>query len=325
MQAANAHAADGGEGVGGSGQAARADRTVSRAARSAASAICSSPSRRIRRCSSGSTATRTRKAKPQENFGRELMELFTRGVGYYTEDDVYAAARVFTGWNLQARRDDPRQRLVQLRLQREPARDERRRRSAFRSTATAAAPFRALGVGGHAGRHRSDRRAGDASGNRAAARDEAVRLLRQRDVDAGSSNFIDRLAVGISAERHAHQAGASSVCSRRAEFQAPSAHLLALLVAGGVRRPRDEGNGLDRLLARQHAVAADQHGAAAVRAAGRRGMGARPGDWFSTGAMLDAHELRGHARRQPEIQPGDGRRRARSRARRPCSITCCRG
>src|SRR5262249_20414190 len=32
--------------------------------------------------------------------GRELMELFSRGVGFYTEDDVYAAARVFTGWNL---------------------------------------------------------------------------------------------------------------------------------------------------------------------------------------------------------------------------------
>ena len=45
------------------------------------------------------------KAKPQENFGRELMELFTRGVGYYTEDDVYAAARVFTGWNLNYPRD----------------------------------------------------------------------------------------------------------------------------------------------------------------------------------------------------------------------------
>jgi len=40
------------------------------------------------------------KARPQENFGRELMELFSRGVGYYTEEDVYAAARVFTGWNL---------------------------------------------------------------------------------------------------------------------------------------------------------------------------------------------------------------------------------
>jgi uncharacterized protein (DUF1800 family) len=40
------------------------------------------------------------KAKPQENFGREVMELFTVGVGHYTEADVYAAARVFTGWNL---------------------------------------------------------------------------------------------------------------------------------------------------------------------------------------------------------------------------------
>ncbi|HZR24511.1 MAG TPA: DUF1800 domain-containing protein [Vicinamibacterales bacterium] len=41
------------------------------------------------------------KAKPQENFGREIQELFTVGVGHYTEPDVYAAARVFTGWNLQ--------------------------------------------------------------------------------------------------------------------------------------------------------------------------------------------------------------------------------
>jgi uncharacterized protein (DUF1800 family) len=39
------------------------------------------------------------KAQPQENFGREVMELFTMGVGYYTEPDVYAAAKVFTGWN----------------------------------------------------------------------------------------------------------------------------------------------------------------------------------------------------------------------------------
>jgi uncharacterized protein (DUF1800 family) len=45
----------------------------------------------------GRTNTR---AQPQENFGREIMELFTRGVGYYAESDVYAAARVFTGWNL---------------------------------------------------------------------------------------------------------------------------------------------------------------------------------------------------------------------------------
>jgi uncharacterized protein (DUF1800 family) len=41
------------------------------------------------------------KSRPQENFGRELMELFTVGVGFYTEADVLAAARVFTGWNLE--------------------------------------------------------------------------------------------------------------------------------------------------------------------------------------------------------------------------------
>jgi len=41
------------------------------------------------------------KAKPQENFAREIMELFTVGVGNYTEEDVYAGARVFTGWNMQ--------------------------------------------------------------------------------------------------------------------------------------------------------------------------------------------------------------------------------
>jgi uncharacterized protein (DUF1800 family) len=40
------------------------------------------------------------KGKPQENFARELMELFTMGVGNYAEADVYAGARVFTGWNL---------------------------------------------------------------------------------------------------------------------------------------------------------------------------------------------------------------------------------
>jgi len=40
------------------------------------------------------------KLRPQENFGREIMELFTFGLGNYVEQDVYAAARVFTGWNL---------------------------------------------------------------------------------------------------------------------------------------------------------------------------------------------------------------------------------
>jgi hypothetical protein len=38
------------------------------------------------------------KNHPNENFGRELLELFTMGVGNYTEKDVREAARAFTGW-----------------------------------------------------------------------------------------------------------------------------------------------------------------------------------------------------------------------------------
>lgn len=41
----------------------------------------------------------TRKA-PNENLAREVMELFTLGIGAYTEDDVKAAARVLTGWQI---------------------------------------------------------------------------------------------------------------------------------------------------------------------------------------------------------------------------------
>lgn len=37
------------------------------------------------------------KTKPQENYGREVMELFTMGVGNYTENDVKQASKAFTG------------------------------------------------------------------------------------------------------------------------------------------------------------------------------------------------------------------------------------
>jgi uncharacterized protein (DUF1800 family) len=39
-----------------------------------------------------------RKDHPNENFAREVMELFTLGRGNYTEDDIKNAARAFTGW-----------------------------------------------------------------------------------------------------------------------------------------------------------------------------------------------------------------------------------
>ncbi|HEY7035826.1 MAG TPA: DUF1800 domain-containing protein [Thermomicrobiales bacterium] len=48
--------------------------------------------------------SRSRKEAPNENYGRELMERFTLGVGNYTEDDVKAASRAFTGWSIQIQR-----------------------------------------------------------------------------------------------------------------------------------------------------------------------------------------------------------------------------
>ena len=41
-----------------------------------------------------------RRGSPNENFAREVMELFTLGEGRYSEDDVKQAARAFTGWSI---------------------------------------------------------------------------------------------------------------------------------------------------------------------------------------------------------------------------------
>lgn len=38
------------------------------------------------------------KGKPNENFAREVMELFTLGIGNYSEKDIQESARAFTGW-----------------------------------------------------------------------------------------------------------------------------------------------------------------------------------------------------------------------------------
>ena len=40
------------------------------------------------------------KDAPNENYGRELLELFSMGIGTYSEADVKAAARAFTGWTI---------------------------------------------------------------------------------------------------------------------------------------------------------------------------------------------------------------------------------
>jgi uncharacterized protein (DUF1800 family) len=42
----------------------------------------------------------SRRGQPNENFARELMELFSLGIGNYTERDIKEAARAFTGWHV---------------------------------------------------------------------------------------------------------------------------------------------------------------------------------------------------------------------------------
>lgn len=58
-------------------------------------------------------SARNRKGQPNENFARELLELFTLGEGHYTEADIREAARAFTGWTVQPPQSsftiDPRQ------------------------------------------------------------------------------------------------------------------------------------------------------------------------------------------------------------------------
>lgn len=48
------------------------------------------------------------KGKPNENFAREIMELFTLGIGHYTEKDIQEAARAFTGWRYGTERPNGR-------------------------------------------------------------------------------------------------------------------------------------------------------------------------------------------------------------------------
>jgi uncharacterized protein (DUF1800 family) len=51
----------------------------------------------------------SRKEHPNENFAREVMELFALGEGHYTEKDITEAARALTGWSY----DRPNQRFIE--------------------------------------------------------------------------------------------------------------------------------------------------------------------------------------------------------------------
>ena len=125
------------------------------------------------------------RASPQENFGREIMELFTVGVGYYTEPDVYAAARVFSGWNLRPSAEYTKDDYGDMNgyqefvYQSRPARDQRQDILVPDLQRRRPDDSGAQRVRGHAGRAGPDRRPGDAPGDGAANGAQALELLRQ--------------------------------------------------------------------------------------------------------------------------------------------------
>ena len=129
------------------------------------------------------------KARPQENFGREVMELFSIGVGNYTEADVYAAARVFTGWNLRRSEgyggDDMN--AYQEFVYNAAEHDGSDKTFSFpiygNGSRTIPGPQR---VGGHAGRDRSDHRPGGAPGDGPPPGRQVLGLLHQRGAPARS-------------------------------------------------------------------------------------------------------------------------------------------
>ncbi|APW59296.1 DUF1800 domain-containing protein [Paludisphaera borealis] len=63
------------------------------------------------------------KAKPNENYARELYELFTVGIGHYTERDIKETARALTGWTLDGPRGAAKTRVTAADTPRDFARD----------------------------------------------------------------------------------------------------------------------------------------------------------------------------------------------------------
>ena len=218
------------------------------------------------------------KAKPQENFGREIMELFTVGVGHYTEADVYAAARVFTGWNLRRsegyRRTSSDMNAYQEFVYNADEHDTNAKTFSFPiySNGSRTIPERSESAGMQDGV--------DLITALAIHPETARRLARKfwnffiSEIHHAGSGLRREHGRRLPAEPHRDQAGRAAHPHLVLVQQSVDA-LRALFVAGGIRRAGDQGSGLAGLLARQGPGAAGQHGHAALRAAERRRMAAR--------------------------------------------------
>ena len=243
---------------------------------------------------------------------------------HYTEADVYAAARVFTGWNLArpGAAGDGSQHYEFVYNAGQHDTGEKTFSFPIYADGSKTIPARA-GRRRHAGRPRFHQRAGRQSRTPAATwrrklyRFFVVGVRRRRRQRSWSA-----IAVGLSAEPLRHEGRSMREVLLSPQFWDRRRLLRALLVAGGVRRPRDEGHRLD-------AASRSNDALTPLSNMGQNLYDPPDVAGWDVGpvVVLDrldagAHELRLDARRQSAVQSGrGGRRRMRSRPRR-CCPTC---
>ena len=242
--------------------------------------------------------TRTR---PQENFGREIMELFSLGIGNYTEQDVYAAARVFTGFNWQIvgdRASTTGSYYTYLYRPNDHDTNAKAFTFAIYPDGGKVIPARAAANG--------EQDALDfilaLARHPATARRLATRLYKffVNETAEPDQALVDAMANSYLGNNYTIKAVLRTLVNS-SQFRDPANFYPALFVAGRVRGPRDQGNRLERLVGQHRDHAAHQHGPAVVRAAGRERLGHRTGLDFDVVNAL-AHELRVDACGEPAIQ-----------------------
>ena len=216
----------------------------------------------------GRTNTRQR---PQENYARELMELFTFGVGFYTEADVYAGARVFTGLEPPTRqRADRGQRsrvAVRVLLQRRAARHDREDLQLPDLRGRVADDSGAVGGGRDAGRHRPHHRLRPASRDGHGASRDASTAFFVSELQPAPDAFVERVASALHRQRLQHQGDrAGPSCTRRSSWTTSARFARYAWPVEFVVRAIKE-TGWIGLLGERRPDAARQHGAATVRAA----------------------------------------------------------
>ena len=265
------------------------------------------------------------KARPQENFGREIIELFTIGVGNYVESDVYAAARVFTGWNLRGSDDYRKDEYGDLNAYQEFVYNADQHDTGDK---TFSFPIYSNGSRTIASRSES---AGMQDGieliTALAIHPETGRRLARKfwnffisEIHAPDPAFVESVAAVYLQGRTEIRPVIRHILNVALVHQ-PGDAVRTLLMACGIRRSIDQRSGLAELLGRQGAIADGGDGTATLRTTERRWMAA----WRRV--VLDGNdarpdEFRRDARRQPESRSSPRRWPHWRSRRRNCSTHC---